>query len=82
LGVCRGSPYSFGCGWHELPVGKGEFVNREQLVLTRSGKDPSGAERKIKGNALVSVLAYGINGKLTLFGILPYIDKEFSFPMR
>jgi len=63
-----------------LPVGKGEFVNREQLVLTRSGKDPSGAERKIKRNALVSVLVYGINGKLTLFGVLPYIDKELSFP--
>jgi len=63
-----------------LPVGKGEFVNREQLVLTRSGKDPSGAERTIKGNALVSVLVYGINGKLTLFGVLPYIDKELSFP--
>jgi len=64
-----------------LPVAKGEFVNREQLVLTRSGKDPSGAERKIKGTALVSVLAYGINGKLSLFGVLPYIDRELSFPV-
>jgi hypothetical protein len=63
-----------------LPVGKGEFVNREQLVLTRSGRDPSGADRKVRGNALVSVLAYGISGKLTLFGVLPYIDKELSFP--
>jgi len=65
-----------------LPVGKGEFVNREQLVLTRSGRDPSGANRKVKGNALISVLAYGISGKLTLFGVLPYIDKELSFPAR
>lgn len=63
-----------------LPVGKGEFVNREQLVLTRSGKDPSGADRKVKVNALVSVLAYGISGKLTLFGVLPYLDKELGFP--
>ncbi len=63
-----------------LPVGKGEFVNREQLVLTRSGKDPSEMDRKIKGSALVSVLAYGINGKLTLFGMLPYLDKELRFP--
>lgn len=64
-----------------LPVAKGEFVNREQLVLTRSGKDTSGAERKIKGTALVSVLAYGINGKLSLFGVIPYIDRELSFPV-
>ena len=32
-----------------LPVGKGEFVNREQLVLTRAGKDPSGAGRGVEG---------------------------------
>jgi Putative MetA-pathway of phenol degradation len=63
-----------------LPVAKGQFVNREQLILTRSGKDLSGAQREIKGNALVSVLAYGIKGNLTLFGILPYIDKNLSFP--
>ena len=63
-----------------LPVGKGEFVNREQLVLSRSGRDPSGAERKLRVNTLVSVLAYGIDGKLTLFGVLPYIDKKLSLP--
>jgi hypothetical protein len=63
-----------------LPVGKGEFVNREQLVLSRSGKDPSGAGRKLMVNTLVSVLAYGIDGKLTLFGVLPYIDKKLSLP--
>ena len=64
-----------------LPVAKGEFVNREQLVLTRSRRDSSGMERKVKGNALVSVLAYGINGKLTLFSVLPYMDKKLSFPV-
>jgi len=64
-----------------LPVSKGEFVNREQLVLTRSGRDPSGADRKARGNALVSVLAYGISGKLTLFGMLPFLDKELKMPM-
>ena len=64
-----------------LPVAKGQFLNREQLVLSRSGKDPSGLGRKIEGSALVSVLAYGIKGNLTLFGILPYIDKNLSFPV-
>ncbi|MFB3079417.1 MAG: transporter [Lysobacterales bacterium] len=63
-----------------LPVGKGEFVNREQLVLTRAGKDSSGAGREVEGTALVSVLAYGIRGNLTLFGILPYVDKKLRYP--
>ena len=25
-------------------------------------------------------MAYGIKGRLTLFGILPYVDKELSLP--
>ncbi len=61
-----------------LPVGKGEFVNRELLVLTRSGDDPSGAERDVEVNALISVLGYGISGDLALFGVLPYVDKELQ----
>ena len=61
-----------------LPVGKGEFVNRELLVLTRSGDDPSGAERDVDVNALVSVLGYGISGDLAIFGALPYVDKELQ----
>ena len=39
-----------------LPVAKGEFVNREQLVLTGAGKDSSGAGREVEGAALISVL--------------------------
>ena len=61
-----------------LPVAEGEFINRELLVLTRSGDDPSGLGRDMEVNTLVSVLAYGINSKLALFGILPYVDKELS----
>ena len=64
-----------------LPVARGEFLNREQLVLKRSGKDPSGLNSDIKANALVSVLAYGISGKLTIFGVLPYLDNELRFTM-
>jgi hypothetical protein len=61
-----------------LPVAKGEFVNRELLVLSRSGDDPSGAERDVDVNALVSVLGYGISGDLAIFGVLPYVDKELQ----
>tara|TARA_R110002096_G_scaffold364311_2_gene557398 strand:+ start:6858 stop:7760 length:903 start_codon:yes stop_codon:yes gene_type:complete len=61
-----------------LPVGKGEFINREQLVLTRSGDDPSGADRDVDVNALASVLGYGISGDLAIFGVLPIVDKELQ----
>ena len=77
LATATAAPITFNTA---LPVGKGEFVNREQLVLTRAGKDPSGAGREVEATALVSVLAYGIEGNLTLFGILPYVDKELRFP--
>ncbi len=77
MAMATAAPITFNTA---LPVGKSEFVNREQLVLTRAGKDPSGAGREVEGTALVSVLAYGIEGNLTLFGILPYVDKVLRFP--
>ena len=61
-----------------LPVAEGEFINRELLVLARPGDDPGGLGRNMEVNTLVSVLAYGVNSKLALFGILPYVDKELS----
>lgn len=77
-GTAQAAPITFNTA---LPVARGEFVNREQLVLSRSGKDPSGLGRDIKANALVSVLAYGVSGKLTIFGVLPYVDKELRISM-
>ncbi len=74
-GTALAAPITFNTA---LPVGKGEFINREQLVLTRSGDDPSGAERDVDVNALVSVLGYGISGDLAIFGVLPYVDKELK----
>lgn len=32
-----------------LPVAKGEFINREQVVLVRSGSDPSSLQRDMQG---------------------------------
>jgi len=74
-GTALAAPITFNTA---LPVGKGEFVNRELSVLTRSGDDPSGAERDVYVNALVSVLGYGISGDLAVFGVLPYVDKELQ----
>ncbi len=71
----RAAPITFNTA---LPVGKGEFVLREQLVIARSGDDPSGAQRDMTSRALVSVLGYGVNGRLAIFGALPYLDKELD----
>ncbi len=60
-----------------LPVGEGRFISRAQLELTRSGVDPSNAGREVDVNALNSVLAYGVSAKLAMFGVLPYLKKEF-----
>lgn len=65
-----------------LPVAEGEFINRELLVVMRSGDDPSGMNRDMTVNTLVSVLGYGISGKLALFGALPYADKELELTMN
>ncbi|MFQ5756348.1 MAG: transporter [Acidiferrobacterales bacterium] len=61
-----------------LPVAKGEFVFREQLVVNQSGDDPSGADRDRTSQAAVSVLGYGINSKFAVFGVLPYLDNELK----
>lgn len=70
-----GAPITFNTA---LPVGKGEFVFREQYIVGQSGDDPSGADRDRTSQALVSVLGYGVSGKLAVFGVLPYLDNELS----
>jgi len=61
-----------------LPVAKGEYLFREQLIINQSGDDPSTLDRDRTAKAAVSVLGYGINGDLAVFGILPYQDKELN----
>ncbi len=57
-----------------LPVAKGEFINRELLMLLRSDD----AMRDLDVTALASVLGYGVNGDLAIFGVLPYVNKEMQ----
>ena len=71
----RGAPITFNTA---LPVAKGEFVFREQFVVGQSGNDPSGADRDRTVLAAISVLGYGVSGKLALFGVMPYVDKELD----
>lgn len=70
-----GAPVTFNTA---LPVGGGEFVARGMLVVSESGDDPSGAERDHKGTSTIAVIGYGLNHKLALFGVLPYVDKELD----
>jgi len=61
-----------------LPVAKGEYLFREQLIINQSGNDPSTLDRDRTAKAAVSVLAYGINSDLAIFGVLPYQDKQLK----
>ncbi len=74
-GTAWSAPITFNTA---LPVGEGEFVFREQFVLDRSGDDPSGAGRDRTAWSAVSVLGYGVNGDLALFGVAPYVDKRLE----
>lgn len=70
-----GAPITFNTA---LPVAKGEFVAREQLVVNRSGDDPSSADRDRTEVAAVTALGYGLTGQWALFGVLPYRDIDLD----
>jgi outer membrane putative beta-barrel porin/alpha-amylase len=61
-----------------LPVAEGEFVAREQVIYNQSGDDPSGAGRDRTAWTAASVLGYGVNGDLALFGVIPFVDKRLE----
>lgn len=61
-----------------LPVGGGEFVARELVVVSESGRDSSGTNHDRSATSFVSVLGYGVTNKLALFGVLPYLDKDLD----
>lgn len=70
-----GAPITFNTA---LPVAKGEFVVREQLVVNQSGDDPSGIDRDRTEVAAVTALGYGLTGRWALFGALPYRDIDLD----
>lgn len=61
-----------------LPVADGEFVFRE-ILLIANADDPSPGSRNLDVRGGISVLGYGVSSALTLFGMLPYLDKELEF---
>lgn len=68
-------PITFNTG---LPVAKDQIILREQFVLSRATDDPGSMGRDFRVLALPVVLAYGVTGDLTLFGILPYLEKTLG----
>ena len=73
FGSAAGAPITFNTA---LPVGDGKVILREQVVVSRSGDDPLGAGREANSRSLLSLVAYGVNAKLAVFGVLPYTSKE------
>ncbi len=61
-----------------LPVAKGEYVFREQGVLSQSGDDTSGADRDASVALSSTVLGYGVTPELAVFGIMPLVNKRLQ----
>ncbi len=61
-----------------LPVGKGEGIVRLQSKIIRSTGDPSPMDRDLRVLAFPLVGVYGVTAKLTLFGVVPLLDKNLE----
>ena len=61
-----------------LPIAKGEFILRGQAIESRSTDDPGPKDRDLRVLTVPSVLVYGAMRNLTLFGIVPYVDKTLE----
>lgn len=61
-----------------LPVAKGQYLWREQLVL-RERSDNGSMDRDVSVQALGSVLGYGVTSRFAVFGMVPYFfNKELG----
>jgi len=61
-----------------LPVAEEEFIWRELFIYRRATDDPGPADRDLEVAGFISVLGYGINSRLAVFGVLPYLDRELD----
>lgn len=59
-----------------LPVATEEWIWREKAVVRERTDDTEQPGREVNVNALANVLGYGINERLTLFGVLPYFERK------
>lgn len=79
VGSAWAAPVTFNTA---LPVGGGEFVIRELVVASESGDDSGPMDRDLRAWSLVSVVGYGVTPKLAVFGVLPYMDKDFDVTLN
>ena len=61
-----------------LPVAEGEFVTREFGFIRERSDGPNPLDREVDIIGGVAVLGYGISGTLSVFGVLPVLDKELK----
>jgi len=62
-----------------LPVSRGEFIIRQQLVVKRASLGKNNASDvaiKKQDTSLVSTVVYGVTPEWTLFATLPYVNRE------
>ncbi len=76
-GAAWGDPITFNSA---VTLSSGELIWREQFLFGQSGDDPSGAGREREIVALLSVLGYGIDENLSVFGVIPYANKRIDHP--
>lgn len=61
-----------------LPVTRGEWILRTQIMEFRFEPDATGLDRDLSVEALPLVGVYGLTPKLALFAIAPLLDKELE----
>ncbi len=71
----RAAPQTFNTA---LPVAEGQLVFRQQVFYKRATDDPGPANREVDVVGAVSVLGYGVSGRLAFFAALPVLDKELG----
>lgn len=74
-GLAQAAPQTFNTA---LPVAQGSFVLRAQRLHREASDDPGPADRDLAVTGAVAVLGYGVTGDLTVFGTVPYLDKELQ----
>ena len=75
VGVTQAAPITFNTA---LPVAAGEFVFRLQLKAGETEKENSLRGNQVKFNAVAGVLGYGMTPDLTVFAVVPFVNKKLE----
>jgi len=61
-----------------LPVHDGELIFRQQAIWLRSTGDPTPMSRRLDALVLPTVLLYGVDSRLMVMGVLPFMYKRIE----